>query len=48
MPTKTLGGKEERKKKDDSDTESLQPRIFVFMIGGLSHHEIVSIANLQE
>jgi len=22
------------------------PRIFVFMIGGLSHHEIVSIANL--
>ena len=24
------------------------PRIFVFVIGGLSHHEIVSIANLQE
>ncbi len=22
------------------------PRIFVFVIGGLSHHEIVSIANL--
>lgn len=48
------GGKDGARKKGASNVGSEfdrqdvleNPRIFVFVIGGLSHHEIVSIANL--
>jgi hypothetical protein len=54
VPPKIAQPQEKKRKGKDEETESADesltesPRIFIFMIGGLSHHEIVSIANLQE
>lgn len=42
------GANEDPQSKFDRNDAIDNPRIFLFVIGGLSHHEIVSIANLQE
>jgi len=35
-------------KKNSAFEKAHNPRLFTFVIGGMSHHEVVSISNLQE